>query len=223
MKKYFLTGLILLLPITMTVIIIGFIVRTLTHPFMGIMSHFFTTENTGQTGVLLFTNEKMLVITSQIVILICLFLTILLIGMIARWFFIHWLIRAGEYILHRLPLVNKVYKTTKEIVSHFFGEDKKTFKQVVLVPFPREGIYVIGFLSEKAPREICEEVQHEMVSVFVPTTPNPTSGFTIMFKVKDIYYLKMKPEAAIKYIVSCGIVHLEELQPSEKSAPGTSP
>ncbi len=215
MKKYFLTGLVLLLPIVLTIVIIAFIVRTLTNPFMGIMSHFFTANSSGQNGMFLFTNQKVLEITSQFVILVCIFLFILLLGMFARWFFIHWLIRAGEYILHKLPLVNKIYKTSKEIVSHLFGEDKKSFKQVVLVPFPREGIYALGFLSGRSPQEISDELKHEMISVFIPTTPNPTSGFTVMFNVKDIYYLKMKPETAIKYIVSCGIVNLDEVQPLE--------
>ena len=104
------------------------------------------------------------------------------------------------------------HKTSKEIVSHLFGQDKKSFKQVVLVPFPREGIYTIGFLSEKAPPEINKATGHEMVSVFIPTTPNPTTGFTVIYNIKDIYYLKMKPEAAIKFVVSCGIVHPDEIE-----------
>ncbi|MCH9621105.1 MAG: hypothetical protein S4CHLAM20_05210 [Chlamydiia bacterium] len=212
MKKYFFTGLVLLLPIVVTLMIITFVVRTLTHPFMGFVSHFITQYNLGDKSALLPGGEKLLIISSQLVILVCLFVFILLLGMIARWFFVHWLIRFGEYIVHRLPLVNKVYKTSKEIVSHLFGQDKKSFKQVVLVPFPREGIYTIGFLSEKAPKEINDETQSEMISVFVPTTPNPTTGFTVIYKVKDIYYLKMKPEAAIKFIVSCGIVHPEDIK-----------
>jgi uncharacterized membrane protein len=207
MKKYFLTGLILLLPIVLTVLIIAFVVRLLTNPFIGIVTHFFTLE--GGHGIF-FSNPKVLLILSQLIILVVLFLFILFLGMVARWFFIHWLISAGEYILHKLPLINKVYKISKEIVSHLFGEEKRSFKQVVLVPFPKEGIYALGFLSEKAPQEISDQVNSEMVSVFVPTTPNPTTGFTLMFKVKDIYYLKMKPEAALKYIVSCGIVKLDE-------------
>ena len=90
----------------------------------------------------------------------------------------------------------------------------------MLVPFPKEGIYTLGFLSEKAPREINEALKTEMVSVFVPTTPNPTTGFTVIYNVKDLYYLKMKPEAAIKFIVSCGIVHPDDLKKPEFAEEG---
>lgn len=207
MKKYFLTGLILLLPIVLTIMIIAFVVRLLTNPFVDFVSKIIS-----KNEIFIFGGDQIIKIVSQFVILVGLFLFILILGMFARWFFVHWFFSAGEYILHKLPLVNKVYKTSKEIVSHLFGKDKKSFKQVVLVPFPKEGIYTLGFLSEKAPEEICNEVKNEMVSVFVPTTPNPTTGFTVIFKVKDIYYLNMKPEAAIKFIVSCGIVHPEDIE-----------
>ncbi|MCH9811950.1 DUF502 domain-containing protein [bacterium] len=212
MKKYFLTGLILLLPSVLTVLIIAFVVRFLTNPFVGFVSQFLENSSLKEHGFFLLHGDKLVTVTSQLIILVGLFVFILLLGMLARWFFIHYLIQAGEYIVHKLPLINKVYKTSKEIVSHLFGQDKKSFKQVVLVPFPKEGIYTLGFLSEKAPKEINEETGHEMISVFVPTTPNPTTGFTIIFNIKDIYYLKMKPEAAIKFIVSCGIVHPEDLE-----------
>jgi uncharacterized membrane protein len=220
MRRYFLTGLILLLPIVLTIVIIAFVVRTLTSPFVGIVSHFLSQLELSENSMMLLGNDKIITLVSQVIILVGFFVVIFLLGMVARWFFIHWFIRIGEYILHKLPLVNKVYKTSKEIVSHLFGEDKKTFKQVVLVPFPKEGIYTLGFLSEKAPREINEALKSEMVSVFVPTTPNPTTGFTVIYNSKDLYYLKMKPEAAIKFIVSCGIVHPDDLKKPEFAEEG---
>ena len=211
MKKYLLTGLVLLLPIVLTIIIIAFVVRFLTNPFVDFVSTILSKNEIIEHGIFFLTGDQVVRVASQLIILAILFLFILVLGMVGRWFFIHWFIRAGEYIVHKLPLVNTVYKASKEIVSHLFGQDKNSFKQVVLVPFPRDGIYAIGFLSEKAPDEVNEAVKETMISVFVPTTPNPTTGFTIMFRIKDIYYLKMKPEAAIKYIISCGIVHPEAL------------
>lgn len=210
MKKYFLTGLVLLLPIVLTILIIAFVVRFLTNPFVGLVSGFLSSYDIGTSGAFILSGDQVVVLTSQVIILVGLFLFILLLGMVGRWFFVHWLIQAGEYIVQKLPIVNKVYKASKEIVSHLFGRDKKTFKQVVLVPFPRKGIYTIGFLAAKAPKSVNEAVQDEMISVFVPTTPNPTTGFTIMFSKKDIYFLDMTPESAIKFIVSCGIVHSPE-------------
>jgi uncharacterized membrane protein len=215
MKKYLLTGLVLLLPIVLTIVIIAFVIRFLTNPFVDFVSSILLKNEVIEHGIFFLNGDQVVRITSQLIILVVLFLFILFLGMIGRWFFIHWFIRAGEYIVHKLPLVNKVYKTSKEIVSHLFGQDKNSFKQVVLVPFPKDGIYAIGFLSEKAPDEVHDVLQGEMVSVFVPTTPNPTTGFTIIFRKKDIYYLKMKPEAAIKYIISCGIVQPEDLKQAD--------
>lgn len=186
---------------------------------MGFVNHLLSGYDLSNTSIFRLGGEKLIMVTTQVVILVGLFLFILLLGMIARWFFVNWFIQIGEYIVHKLPLVNKVYKTSKEIVSHLFGQDKKSFKQVVLVPFPKQGIYTLGFLSEKAPKEISEEVKSEMISVFIPTTPNPTTGFTVMYKITDIYYLKMKPEAAIKFIVSCGIVHPEDLEKAGEKVP----
>ncbi len=206
MKKYLLTGLILLLPLALTIAIIAFVVNFLTKPFMGIVSHFLKQTPLANEGFLIFSPDQMLEFSSQLIILICLFLVILFIGMIARWYFVHWFIQVSEQILHRLPLVNKVYKASKEIINSFLGHGKNSFKQVVMVPFPGDGIYCLGLLSKEAPQECSENAKTRLFSVFIPTAPNPTTGFTVMFKECDIFYMEMKPEDAIKYIVSCGTV-----------------
>lgn len=218
MKRYLLTGLILLLPLALTIAIIGFVVNFLTKPFMGIVSHFLKQTYVANEGFLIFSPEQTLRLGSQLIILICLFLAILFIGMLARWYLINWVIQISERILHKLPLVNKVYKTTKDIITNLFGQGKNTFKQVVLVPFPCKGIYTLGLLSQKAPKECSEKTGHSLYSVFVPTAPNPTTGFTIMFQEAEIIHVDMKPEDAIKFIVSCGMVtppdeNAEEVRP----------
>lgn len=213
MKRYLLTGLILLLPLALTIAIIGFVVNFLTKPFMGIVSHFLKQTHLANEGLLLLSPEQTLRVSSQLIILICLFLAILFIGMIARWYLVNWIIQLSEKILHRLPLVNKVYKTTKEIITNLFGHGKNTFKQVVMVPFPGSGIYTLGLLSAKAPQICSETSECNMYSVFIPTAPNPTTGFTIMFRESEIRFLEMKPEDAIKYIVSCGMIIPPEIEP----------
>lgn len=206
MKKYLITGIIILSPLAFTIAIIGFVVNFLTKPFMGIVSNLLADTHFVNHGFLFFTPQQTLKFGSQLVILACLFLVILLLGMLARWFLVKWIIALGELILHRLPLVNKVYKTTKDIVTHLFGQDRTSFKQVVLVPFPRSGIFTLGLLSQKAPLRCSEAAEYPLVSVFVPTAPNPTTGFTIMYKSDEIIFVDMKVEDAIKYIVSCGMV-----------------
>src|SRR3990167_4975645 len=166
MKKYLWTGLILLLPLALTIAIIAFVVNFLTKPFMGIVSHFLKQIPFANVGFFIFSPEQTLEMTSQLIILICLFLVILFIGMIARWYLVHWLIQVSERILHRLPLVNKVYKACKEIITSFLGQGKNTFKQVVMVPFPGEGIYCLGFLAQEAPRECCDMIKKSETRIF---------------------------------------------------------
>ena len=219
MKKYLLTGLVLLLPLALTIAIIGFVVNFLTKPFMGMVSHLLAKTEIANKGFLIFSPEQTIRLGSQFIILVCLFLVILIIGMIARWYLVNWVIQMGDKLLHRLPLINKVYRTTKDIITHLFGRGKNTFRQVVMVPFPGESVYTLGLLSYKAPRVCSESVGSEMKSVFIPTAPNPTTGFTVMFKETDIHYVDMKTEDAIKYIVSCGMVTPPEPPVDGKKAP----
>ncbi len=206
MKKYLITGLVILLPVALTIGILQFLIHFLTNPFLEIVTSLLSRTSFGQRGFLFFSPEQVMRYTSQGIILVCLFLGILLLGMLARWYFVHWLIQCGDKILHRLPLVNKIYRATKDIVVHIFGQGTNSFHQVVMVPFPGEGIFALGFLSQPAPNACSEREGEPMISVFVPTAPNPTTGFTIMYRTKEIQYIDMKPEEAIKYIVSCGVV-----------------
>ena len=215
MKKHLLTGIILLLPVVLTVWIIGFAVNFLTKPFMGIVSHFLQETHIANRGVLFLSPQQALMYSSQLIILTCLFFFILFLGMITRWYLFRWFIQIGERILQRLPFVNKIYKAAKDIVTHLFGQDKNSFKQVVLVPFPKEGIYTLGLLSQPVPKEFSELITHELISVFIPTTPNPTTGFTIMYRKESIIIIDMKPEDAIKFVVSCGMVTPPDQLPME--------
>jgi len=99
-----------------------------------------------------------------------------------------------------------VYKTTQDIVKTLFVTDKDSFKYVVMAPFPYKGLYSIGLVSRKAPDTCSNAINKELISVFVPTTPNPTTGFLLLFNKDDLIYLDMKTEEAVKYIVSCGVI-----------------
>lgn len=206
MKKHIITGLVILLPVALTIAIIGFIVNFLTRPFLGIVSHFLAKTAFATRGFFIFSPEHALVLTSQIIILICLFLVIWIVGMIARWYLVHLILHYSEKLLHKLPLVNKIYKATKEIITSLLGQGETSFQHVVLVPFPEPGKYALGFLSKPAPSICSDAASHVLISVFIPTCPNPTTGFTVMYKPEEIHKLDMSPEEAIKYIVSCGMI-----------------
>lgn len=212
-KQYFITGLVILLPVAVTLVIISFIVNFLTEPFMGLISSILTSFNIVGDGVLFLSHEQVLKYTSKFCILVLLFLLTIFLGMVMRWFFIRTAFSIGDKILHRIPLVNTVYKTSQDIIKTLFVSDKNSFKQVVMVPFPKPGVYALGLISRESP-EICSNTAGvSLISVLIPTTPNPTTGFLLMYKKEDLIYVDMKPEEAIKYVVSCGVVIPETQQP----------
>lgn len=205
MRKYFLTGFATLLPLAVTVYVVHLVVRLLTKPFMGFVTHLLSKLPIGSWGII--TSDQLIKTTSQVIILISLFLFLLFLGIIARWFFVNALIHAGERLLHRIPLVNKVYRTAKEIIHTLFASDKNTFKQVVLIQFPHKDCYCIGLITKEAPKTCSAAMKQEMVSVFIPTAPNPTTGFMTITPVHEMIHLDMKTEEALKYVVSCGVIH----------------
>lgn len=213
MKKHFITGLVILLPLVVTIAVVIFLVNFLTEPFIGIVSAVLTKLHIINKGFLFLSPEQLLRYGSKIIILILLFLITVGLGIVARWFLIHAFFRLGDRILHRIPVVNTVYKTTQDIINTLFVSDKNTFKQVVMVPFPRPDVFVIGLIARDSPRVCSQTAGEDLVSVFVPTTPNPTTGFLLMFKRADLVPIDMRPEDAIKYIVSCGVIVPEPKTP----------
>jgi uncharacterized membrane protein len=204
MKKSFVTGLAILLPLAVTIGILLFVINFLTDPFLGIMRTILD-----QFG--LNPKDAYLVTLSQILILIFLFLFTVLVGFCARMFFVHALLKVSDFILLRIPFVSSLYKATQEIIKTLFYSPTKSFKQVALVPYPNKDTYTLGLITGRG-LEVCEnKVQDKLISVYVPTTPNPTSGYLLMFKESDILLLDMKVEEALKYIISCGV--LQESNP----------
>jgi uncharacterized membrane protein len=206
MKRYFITGLVILLPLAVTIAVLVFLINFLTGPFVGLASSFLTRLHIINKGFLFLSPEQLLHYGSQLVILIFLFFATVGLGVIARWFLVHSLLSIGDRILHKIPIVNTVYKTTQDIIKTLFVSDKNSFKQVVMVPFPRPGVYVLGLIARESPHACSSAAQTELVSVLVPTTPNPTTGFLLMFKREELIFVDIKPEDAIKYVVSCGVI-----------------
>jgi uncharacterized membrane protein len=213
MKKYFLTGLVTLLPLALTIAVVTFMINLLTKPFIGIATELFSHLAIPSFGI--FTSEQVITAISQLIILMALFLFTFLLGMVARWFLFHSLLKGGDRILYRIPLVNKVYKTTKDIIQTLFTSKKDSFKQVVMIPFPTKHCYCLGLITRQAPKTCQESSKTVMVTVFIPTTPNPTTGYLLVCPSSELIHLQMKSEDAIKYIVSCGAIQprKEEISP----------
>ncbi len=129
-----------------------------------------------------------------------------LIGGLARHYFMKKLIELVDLGLLRVPLLNKIYSTIKQVNEAFSPSSKSSFKQVVLVEFPRAGQYSVGFLTGEDQREVQQKTKERVLSVFVPTTPNPTSGFLVLVPEKEITRLEMSVADGIKFIISLGAI-----------------
>ena len=138
--------------------------------------------------------------------LVFLFLILTLLGFFAANFLGRYLIRIGERILNRMPIVRSVYNTLKQIFETVISEEKKSFQEVVLIEYPRKGLWAIAFISGENTGEIQGKMADDVVNVFLPTTPNPTSGFLLFVPKKDIIRLDMTPDEGAKYVISAGLV-----------------
>lgn len=133
-------------------------------------------------------------------------IVITLIGALAAGFFGRWLIRMGENILNRMPVVRTIYGASKQILETVLTTQSNAFREVVLVEYPRKELWVVGFVTGSTEGEVGVKIEDETVNVFIPTTPNPTSGFLLFCPKKDLIYLDMGVEDAVKLVVSGGIV-----------------
>lgn len=205
MKKYFITGLVILLPVTVTLIILVFIFNLLTEPFLELSKAILWHSNLLDNGVLFLSAGQLQNFLTQALILAVLFVFTVSLGFIARWFFINYMIHFWELLIQKIPLVSTIYTTCQDMIKTIFASDTSAFKQVVMVRFPHPQAYTIGLLTRDTLPGL-EHLGEEMVAVFVPTTPNPTCGFLTLFRKADVVPLDMKVEDAFKYVISCGVI-----------------
>ena len=213
MRKYFITGLILLLPLALTLMILFFIINLLTRPFIGIVSQVMRHFGLFENGFLFLNTEQMQLIVGEIFILVVIFFSVVLLGVFTSWIFAHYVIRFGESVLNRIPFVRVIYKTFQDVTKTVFTNKTSAFKKVVLAPYPSKNSYTVGFITQENISSF--DPTQELVAVFIPTTPNPTSGFLMMFPPKDLVHLDMSIEDAFKYIVSCGVVYTPKITTTE--------
>ncbi|ANH78299.1 DUF502 domain-containing protein [Candidatus Chlamydia sanziniae] len=202
MKKHFITGLIILLPLAITVAIVGMIINFLTQPFVGLASGFFEKISFYSK------HRTFLKFVLQIILLFGLFFATVLLGFLTRLMIFKSLLSIYDKILHRIPIIKTVYKAAQQVMTTIFGSKSGSFKQVVMVPFPNYHTQCIGLVAGDAPTACCNQPSEDdtLITVFIPTTPNPTSGFLTLFKKSDITFVDMKIEDAFKYIISCGVL-----------------
>lgn len=131
---------------------------------------------------------------------------LILIGWFAAGFVGRSLMRAGERVLDTMPVVRSIYGTLKQIFETVLAQSSRSFREVVLLEWPRRGLWVIGFVTGPTKGEVGSHFDGEFVNVFLPTTPNPTSGYLVFVPVRDCIRLDMTVEDGIKLVISGGIV-----------------
>ena len=192
MKKYLITGLLIWIPLVITVWVLKLIVDSLDQTLLLLPSQWRTESFVGfhvpGLGVL---------ITLAIV-----FLT----GVFATNFFGAKLVSLWHDLLHRIPVVRSIYSSVKQISDTLFSSSGQAFRKALLVQWPREGMWTIAFLTGTPGGDVSNHLQGDYVSVYVPTTPNPTGGYFVIVARKDVVELDMTVDEALKYIISMGVV-----------------
>lgn len=148
--------------------------------------------------------------------LIAMIVFLIVVGMLATNFMGRFFVRIGESVLDRLPVVRSLYGALKQIFETVFANQSEAFREVVMLEYPRKGMWVIGFLTGRSKGEVQAKTSSDVVNVFVPTTPNPTSGFLLFVPEKDIIRMDMSVEDGLKLVVSAGIVTPDKVAKSEK-------
>lgn len=201
LRNNIITGIFVALPIIVTIFLIAYLIRQMGEPmtkliFLPIFESYDSTfQNTGLGKFLLDCISTVFVIIALGVV-----------GYLSRFFFGVWAISIAEGIVKKIPVASAIYNTVKQVVDTFSKKKKSVFNKVVLVEFPRKGVYSVGFLSNEASDDVAKKIGEGYVNVFVPTTPNPTSGFLMLVPKSDMVILDMSVADGMKFIVSFGAV-----------------
>ena len=192
MKKYLITGLLIWIPLVITLWVLKAIVDLLDQSLL-LLPAAVHTEN--WLGVHI---PGLGAILTIVIVLVT--------GIFATNFFGAQLIEIWHDILHRIPEVNSIYSSVKQISDTLFSSSGQAFRKALLVQWPREGTWTIAFLTGVPGGDVVNHLPGDYVSVYVPTTPNPTGGYFVMLPRKDVIELAMSVDAALKYIISMGVV-----------------
>ncbi len=207
MKKHFFTGLILLLPVVITLAFLFFLLDLLTAPFLGHMESF-----------LLFVDQflpfsvsahkQLFVFFCRILVLGLLFVMVLFLGFLGERLFFNWMVKKANQLFLRIPLFKTIYKVIHDIITAIFAERKNFFEKIVLAPFPFHGGKMVGLVPGYAPEPAQPRnapPEKRLKTCFIPTAPHPFSGFLLLLEDQLLEELDINVEEVLKFIISCGI------------------
>jgi len=192
MKRYFITGLLIWVPLGMTVWVLKFLIGTMDQSLL------LLPENLQPENLLGMNIPGIGTVLTLLVVLVTGLLTTNIIGqkLVSFW----------EGVLWRIPVVKSIYYGIKQVSDTLFSSQGEAFRKALLVQYPREGSWTIAFMTGQPGGDVVNHLTGEYISVYVPTTPNPTSGFFLMMLKSDVIELDMSVDVALKYIISMGVV-----------------
>lgn len=193
LRGYFLTGILVTAPISIT-IYLTYLFLTFVDSKVALLlpRHWYDTVYAGTTipGLGLFIAAAFFIV----------------VGWFATNFLGRIIVRASEYVVDRVPVIRTIYGAIKQIFETIMASQSDAFREVVMLEYPRKGIWSLGFVTGTTKGEVQELTDDEVINVFVPTTPNPTSGFLLFVPKRDLTFLKMSVEDGVKMVVSGGII-----------------
>jgi len=204
LRNSFLTGIVVIAPVGLTVWLIWTVIGWVDGFVLPFVPNSYQPENIIKQ---IFGEESQMNIRGLGVIFFLVFTTF--VGWIAKGVIGRFFIRNAETLVHRMPVVRSIYSGVKQIAETVFAQSDRSFEKACLVEYPRKGIWAVGFISTVAKGEVQSKAakDSQLLSVFVPTTPNPTSGFLLFFPKEDVIQLDMSIEDAAKLVISAGLVY----------------
>ena len=191
LRKWLLSGLLVIVPLAITLAVLNWIIGTLDQTLWLLPSEW--------TNWLMVHRVRGLGVIFTLAIL-------LIVGALTSNFVGKRLLGWGDAVVRRIPVVRSIYSSVKQVSDTLFSENGNAFRTAVLVQWPREGMWTIGFVTGTPGGDVLNYLQDDYLGVYVPTTPNPTGGYFVMLKRSDCIELKMSVDDALKYIVSMGVV-----------------
>jgi len=192
LKKYFIAGLLVWLPLIITIWIIELVVGTLDRTIDLLPPQL---QPQGLFGFSIYGAGAVFALA-----------IILLTGLLAANFLGARIVRVWESLLNRIPVVRSIYAAVKQVSDTVFADNGQAFRKALLVQYPRMGVWTIAFQTGRPSAELESHLHDNMISVYVPTTPNPTSGFFLVMDRHEVIELEMSVDEALKYVVSMGVV-----------------
>jgi uncharacterized membrane protein len=200
LKKYLVAGLLVWLPLAITIAVLSWLLGAMDGVFSWLLN---ATEAVLPASAQATIQQLRRVPGLSVLVLAA---VLILTGVFVTNVFGQWSVRQWDRLMHRIPIVKSIYSSVKQVSDTLFSSSGNAFREAVLVQYPRAGSWTIAFVTGKPGGEVAGKLPADMVSVYVPTTPNPTSGFFLMLPRAEVLELKMSVDQALKYVISMGVV-----------------